>query len=395
MTVKLAVNRRIAGIAAVSALAVTLAACGGGRGGEETTAPAGTGGAGTTAAPETTDGADETDAREAGSDLSGNLAGAGASSMEKAQNAWMAEFMGINPDVIVSYDPGGSGAGRTQFVEGTVQYAGSDSAMSAEEIEAGMARCGGSEVIELPLYLSPIAVGFNLSGIDSVNLSPDTLAGIFTGEITNWNDPAIAADNEDLELPDLQIIPVNRSDKSGTTDNFTDYLEKAAPSVWTYEASDVWPLEGTQAGAQTSGVKQILSSTEGAIGYLDASQADGLGTVAVGVGDEFVAYSPEAAARVLEVSELTEDSTDFRLTYSLARDTTESGTYPIVLVAYTIACEQYENAEDAELVKSYLTYVASEEGQAVAARPDVAGIAPLSDSVRELVMNAVDQISAG
>lgn len=390
---KLAVNRRIAGIAAVSALAVTLAACGDGRGGDQTTSPAETGGADTAPTSEI-EAPEDTDA-PAASDLSGNLAGAGASSMERAQNAWMAEFMGINPDVTVSYDPGGSGAGRTQFIGGTVQYAGSDSAMSPEELEDGMNRCGGSEVIELPLYLSPIAIGFNLPGLDSVNLTPDTLAGIFAGEITQWNDPAIVADNGDADLPEIAIIPVNRSDESGTTDNFTDYLSKAAPGVWTHEPSGTWPIEGTQAGAQTAGVKQILSSTEGAIGYLDASQADGLGTVAVGVGEEFVPYSPEAAARVLEVSELTEDATDFRLTYSLARDTTESGTYPIVLVAYTIACEQYDNENDAELVKSYLTYVASEEGQAIAAQPDVAGIAPLSDAVRDLVMNAVDQISAG
>lgn len=371
---KLAVNRRFAGVAAISVFALTLAACG-------------NGGTAETSAAET---AAET---SAAATLSGSIAGAGASSMEKAQNAWMAEFSAINPDVTISYDPVGSGGGREQFIAGTTLFAGTDSAFNEEEITAAQERCFGGDIVEVPLYVSPIAVVFNLEGIDSVNMSAATIAGVFAGEITNWNDAAIAADNEGVELPDLAIIPVNRSDYSGTTKNFTDYLAKAAPEVWTYEADGIWPIEGTQSGAQTSGLIEVVTSTQGAIGYADASRAGDLGTVAVGVGDEFVSYSPEAAAKVLEVSPLTDDATDLRVTYKLARDTTESGTYPIVLVSYTAACSTYDNEADAANVKAYLTYIASAEGQAVAAQADVAGTAPLSDSVRELVMAAIDTIT--
>lgn len=397
MTVKLSVNRRIAGVAAISALAVTLAACGGNAETEQTSDS----GNDTTSEDA---GSEDTASEDTGSEdtgngddpyagLSGSIAGAGASSMEKAQNAWMAEFNAVS-GVNVSYDAVGSGGGREQFIAGTTLFAGSDSAMDADEVAAATDRCFGAAPIELPLYVSPIAVIFNLEGIESLNMSADTIAGIFAGEITNWNDPAIAEANPDVELPDLEIVPVNRADKSGTTDNFTDYLSKAAPDVWTYEADDIWPIEGTQSGDQTSGLISVVEGAQGTIGYADASRAGDLGTVAVGVGDEFVPYSPEAAARILEVSEPAEGATDTLLAYDLARDTTEAGTYPIVLVAYTIACSQYDNEEDANNVAAYLTYVASPEGQEVASRPDVAGSAPISDALREQVMTIVDGISA-
>jgi len=365
----------------MSALALTLAACGNGE-----TEDDATNGTGTTA-----------DSGDSGStDLSGELPGSGASSQEAAMQGWIAGIMEQNPDLNVTYDPTGSGTGREQFLNGTVLFAGSDSIMSEEELEAGVDRCFGGEVIELPLYISPIAVGYNLPGVDAenINMDPATIAGIFMGEITSWNDPAIADANPDVELPDLDIIPVNRSDDSGTTENFTEYLSEAAGDVWTHEPSDTWPISGTQSGAQTSGVVDVITGAEGAIGYLDASRVEeGMGTVAVGVGDEYVPFSPEAAAAVVDASPDTEDATDLRLTVDLARDTTESGTYPIVLISYSIACSQYDNEQDAANVKALFEYIASPEGQDRASQPDVAGSAPISDDLRSRVQNALDQIS--
>jgi len=373
--VKLAVNRKMAGIAAISALALTLSACG-----QDAVQTEETSGASTDTAT---------------SELAGSIAGAGASSQEKGQNAWVAEFMTKNPGLTVSYDPTGSGAGREQFINGTVQFAGSDAAFKADEVTAATDRCFGSEPLELPLWVSPIAVVFNLPGIETLNMSADTIAKIFAGQITSWDDPAIAEANPGVELPAAAVVPVNRSDDSGTTDNFTEYLAAAAPEVWTFEPDGVWPIEGTQSGAQTSGVLEVVNGAEGTIAYVDASRVGELGSVAVGVGDEFVPYSAEAAAKVLEVSEPTEDASDLRLTYELARDTTESGVYPIVLVSYMLACSQYDNEADATNVAAYLSYIASEEGQSLAAQADVAGIAPISDSLREQVMAAIGQISAG
>ncbi|SED50787.1 phosphate ABC transporter substrate-binding protein, PhoT family [Ruania alba] len=376
-TVKLALGRRMAGISAIGALALTLAACGDSASGD---------GDGTT---------DSTDSSE-GSELSGTIAGSGASSQENAVQGWLAGFMEANPGANVTYDPTGSGTGREQFINGTVQFAGSDAALDGEELTAAQERCGG-DVIELPLYISPIAVVYNIPDLNdtNINLGPDTIAGIFNGDITNWNDPAIVEANPDIELPDLEIVPVNRSDDSGTTENFTEYLAAAAPEVWTHEPSGLWPVEGTQSGAQTSGVLGVVEGAEGTIGYVDASRVGELGSVAVGVGDEFVPFSPEAAANVVDVSPAAEDATDTILTIDLARDTQESGAYPIVLVSYSLACGTYDSEEHASLVQGYLTYVASEEGQNRAAQPDVAGSAPISEGMRERVTAALDTISAG
>ncbi|MDN5557924.1 MAG: phosphate ABC transporter substrate-binding protein PstS [Ruaniaceae bacterium] len=376
-------KRSIAGIAAVAALALTLTACGNDAVPSDPT----TGGGST----ETTgEGADTPDAPE----LSGTIAGAGASSQEKGQNAWAAEF-GIATGVDVSYDPSGSGNGRTAFIDGSVVFAGSDSAMKPEEIEAATARCYGAEPIEVPLWISPIAVVYNIPALNDshVNMTAETIAQVFRGEITNWNDPAIAASNPDVELPDLQIVPVNRSDKSGTTKNFQEYLIAAAGDAWPFESDEVWPIEGTQSGAQTSGMLEVVSGAEGTIGYVDASRVGELGSVAVGVGSEFVPFSSEAAAKIVDISSPTDDATELRQTISLARDTEESGVYPVVLVSYLIACSAYENEQDAANVQAYLNFIASEEGQNLAAQPEVGGIAPISSALRERVVAALDQIA--
>lgn len=310
---------------------------------------------------------------------------------------WIAGFQDQHPDTTVAYDPVGSGAGREAFLNSAVLFAGSDAYMDPEEIEAASERCYGGEVLELPVYISPIAVAYNLPSVEAenINMTPEVIAGVFNGDVTSWDDPAIAEINPDIELPSTEIIPVNRSDDSGTTENFTEYLAEAAGDAWPHEASETWPISGTQSGSQTAGVVSTIESAEGTIGYIDASQVtDPMGTVAVGVGEEFVPFSPEAAAAVVDASPKTEDATDLRLTYDLARDTTESGVYPIVLISYDIACSTYDNEQDAANVAAFLTYVASEEGQQRAAQPDVAGSAPISDEMRQNIMNAIDQISA-
>ena len=137
-----------------------------------------------------------------------------------------------------------------------------------------------------------------------------TVAGIFAGTITNWNDPAIAALNADATLPDLAITPVHRADDSGTTENFTDYLAQAAPEVWTYEADGEWPLQSGEAAQGTSGVVAAVEGGQGTIGYADASRAEGFGTVAVQVGEEFVTFSPEAAAAIVDASPREEGRTE-------------------------------------------------------------------------------------
>lgn len=327
------------------------------------------------------------------SGLSGEIAGAGASSQAAAMQAWVAGFNTANPDAVVTYDPVGSGGGREQFTAGGTAFGGTDAYLDEEELPLAVERCGGN-VLEIPAYISPIAVAFNIEGISELNMSPAVMAGIFAKKITNWNDPAIAADNPGVALPDLRITTVHRSDESGTTENFVDYLSVAAPDIWTYEVSGDWPAEAQgEAAPQNAGVVQAIGAGNGTIGYADASQIGDLGTVSVGVGGEFVPYSPEAAAAIVENSPQVEGRPEGSFALDLQRDTAESGNYPIVLVSYELACGTYPDQATADLVKGFFSYVISEEGQQAAA--DNAGSAPISDAQREQFQAAIDSITAG
>ncbi len=341
---------------------------------------------------------DDTGTTAAGADaaqssLSGSIAGAGASSQAAAKEAWIAGFQTANPDVTVSYDPVGSGGGREQFIAGGTAFGGTDSAFSGDELKKAQERCGAPDnLIQLPIYISPIAIVYNVEGVENLQLSPETLAKVLKQDIKNWNDPAIAADNPDAELPDTAITVVNRSDESGTTENLQEYLSAVAGDTWDFEVSGDWPVKGGEAAQGTSGVVEAVGAGNGTIGYADASQAGDLGVATVKVGDEFVGPTPEAAAAVVEASEQNEDGGKFGFTYELARDTEASGAYPIVLVSYEMACTQYDSAAEAELVKGFLGYQISEEGQQAGA--SAAGSAPLSDALRQQFQPAIDAIGA-
>jgi len=340
---------------------------------------------------------DETGGSSGSGDLSGEVAGAGATSQEAAQEAWTANFENENAGATISYDPVGSGGGREQFIAGGVGFAGSDAAISEEEGEAKAAikRCGPGELIEVPAYVSPIAIIYNLPEVESLQLSPETLAKIFNQEISTWNDKAIAADNPGVDLPDTRIVPVNRSDESGTTENFTEYMSEVVPSVWTHEVSGDWPVKGGEAASGTSGVVEAVGAGEGAIGYADASQAGELGIAKIEVGKAFVEPTPEAAAAILEESPEDKELNAGKYTFPFALDrkTEAEGTYPIVLVSYLLACTEYSSADEAAVVKGYLEYAISPEGQEAAA--ENAGSAPLSAALTTKITPAVEAIKAG
>jgi phosphate transport system substrate-binding protein len=330
-------------------------------------------------------------------ELSGQVAGAGSSAQQAAQEAWIANFENENSGVTISYDPVGSGGGREQFIAGGTAYGGSDTPLSEDEgeLKGAIERCKPGELIEIPGYISPIAIVYNLPAVESLQLSPDTLAKIFNQEIASWDDQAIAADNPGVELPATRITPVNRSDESGTTENFTDYLSQVAPEVWTHEVSGDWPVNGGEAAQGTSGVVEAVNAGEGAIGYADASQAGELGIAKIKVGKEYVGPTAEAAAKILEESpadrELSKGEDVFA--FELDRKTESQGTYPIVLVSSLMACTKYGSAGEAEIVKAYLEYAIGPKGQQAAA--ENAGSAPLSDSLREQIMPAVEAIETG
>lgn len=361
---------RIAALVAASALVLT--ACGNDPGG-----PSGNGG---------DTGSDQP------SNLSGKLAGAGSSAQEAAMQAWNAGFSSSNPDVTISYDPAGSGAGRTQFGTGAIDWAGSDAEMKPDERTKADQRCG-NEAIHLPVYISPIAVIYHVNGVKDLQLSPATVAAIFNRKITTWDDPKIKADNPGASLPSTRITPVNRSDNSGTTQNFTDYLAAAAPQDWPHDPSGDWPLSGGQSAQGTSGVVQTVQGGDGTIGYADHSQAGQLGEAKIKVGDEYVKPSADAAAKVVGESPKSPTAKgDHDLALKIKRTDTGAGTYPVVLVSYVIICQKYSDAAKNKLVNAFVSYIASEQGQKAAA--DAAGSAPITDKMRTDINGALDAMGA-
>ncbi|MFC0358989.1 phosphate ABC transporter substrate-binding protein PstS [Kytococcus schroeteri] len=319
----------------------------------------------------------------------GDLKGVGSSAQESAVKAWIAGYQGKNGDVTVNYSPDGSGAGVEQFLGGATPWAGSDVALDDEEMQKAKEQCGDAGAINLPAYISPVAIAFNIEGVDSLNLSPETMAKIFNGEIETWNDDAIKADNPDVELPETEITVVARSDESGTTANFQEYLKEAAGDAWPHEPGKEWPADGEKAKG-TSGVVSTIQGTDGAIGYADASQVGELKSAKVKVGEEFVEYSPEAAAKVVEGSKPVEGREKGDLALKLDREV--EGGYPIVLVTYEIACKEYKNAEDAAKVKDFLSYVITEEAQQKS--HDEAGSAPISAKTAAQIAESVKGIKA-
>lgn len=295
-------------------------------------------------------------------------------------NTWIAGYQSACEDATIYYDSIGSGGGRSQFIDAAVAFAGTDAPLSDAEHSEARERCGGSEPIHLPAYTVPIAVVFNLDGVEELNLSPETIAGIFNQDITDWSDPAIAADNPGADLPGLPIQPVNRSDESGTTENFTAYLEAAAPEAWPYEHGGQWPIEPVEAGQGNSGVAAAVEAGNGTVGYVEASHTHGMPAASVGVGEEFVAMDPQAAAAMLENSTPREDTHEYDYALELDYGTTEEDVYPIVLVAYEVLCLEYEDARETALLTAFLEYVISDVGQQAVS--EEVGSAPLSEDFR-------------
>lgn len=343
----------------------------------------------------TTDNSSSSDSTSKSTPISGNFSGAGASSQQAAVEAWIAGFQGTNPETKIAYNPSGSGAGVQTFLTGATAWAGSDKALADDEVEQSKSVCTEGTAFDVPVYISPIAVVFNLKGVSDagkhINMDAATIAKIFDGKITKWNDPAIADQNKDLKLPDTAITVVHRSDKSGTTQNFVSYFKDVTPDNWTYDLSENWPNEVGQGAKGTSGVISTVKQADGTIGYADFSQVGDLGTVAVKVGDKYNEISAEAGSKVIGDSK--QDDTvkgDNRIVIKINHATEAEGAYPIVLVSYDIVCPAYKDTKQAEFAKAWLTYVTSDEGQKAA--QDAAGTAPLPSSLKSEITKSIEAI---
>jgi phosphate transport system substrate-binding protein len=315
---------------------------------------------------------------------SGSIAGQGSSAQATAVTTWIKNYQVACSGAAVSYGAVGSGAGVTAFVGGQGDFAGSDSALSAAVRPQARSHCGGT-VLHLPMVVGPIALAYNVAGVDDLRLKSATIAGIFDGTITTWNAPAIAADNPGAVLPATPIRTVHRSDSSGTTDNFTKYL--AGTSSWPAGGGSTWKAPGGTAAKGSNGVVAAIERTEGAIGYVEASYArfHELPTALVGnAAGEFVALTDSAAGAQVAGARIVGTGSDLEL--ALDYKTARAGAYPIVLVTYEIVCAKGAGP----LVKSFFSYAVSPAGQAAATR---LGYAPLPDTLRAKVATAVSGLS--
>jgi len=355
-----------AGAATTAAAATTTA------GGAATTA-----GSASTAAPTTKGGS----ASSTPEKVKGTLQGSGSTFQLAYQQEAIDAFQKANSGTTITYGGGGSGKGRTDLASKTVDFAGSDAAYADADKPA-------DPILYFPILMGPITVPYNLDGVDDLQLSADTIAKIFQRQITKWDDPAIVADNPDAKLPSTDIVVAHRSDGSGTTQNFTTWLSKAAPSTWTLAPGSTveWPAD-TQAGNGNAGVAQIVKDTKGAIGYVDLSDAKASGLKYANVKNQAGKYieptaeSASAAGDGIEVPD--------NLVFS-ALNSSAPEAYPITYQSWVIVYEKQPDAAKAALVKAYLSYLL-QDGQDMLGDLDYA---PLPDSIQQKAVAQLDKITS-
>ncbi len=324
----------------------------------------------------------------------GTLNAEGSSAQKNAIEEAISGFQEVCADATVNYNPTGSGAGIKQFLAGQVDFAGSDSALKTVEkdgkVEADEAeKFCGSPAWNLPMVTGPIAVAYNLKGVDELVLTPEVIADIFNGKVTTWDDASIAKINPGVALPSEPIKVFFRSDESGTTENFTKYLSAAAPSAWTAEPGKSWTGKG-EGKEKSAGVAGAVQSIAGGITYAEWSYAkdNELGIAQIDNGAGPVELTGQTVGKAIATAEADGKGNDLRLKLDYA--TKEPGAYPINLVTYEIVCSKSKDATTAALTKAFLKHFASEETQASL---EEIGYAPLPDEVRTKVDAAIDALS--
>ncbi|MBV9026805.1 MAG: phosphate ABC transporter substrate-binding protein PstS [Streptomycetaceae bacterium] len=321
-----------------------------------------------------------------------NLLASGSTAQANAMQVWVKNYMQACPNTQINYKPTGSGAGQTEFLQGSTAFAGSDSALKPDQIAQSKQVCpGGGQAIDLPMVGGAIAVGYNLPGVSNLVLDAPTLAKIFNAQITTWNDPAIKKLNPGVTLPSTSIQAFHRSDSSGTTDNFTAYLGGAAPSAWSYPHDKAFKGKGGQSAAGSSGVAAQVKQTPGAIGYFELSYAtaDNLPTVKINTGaSQAVEASSATASKAIATAKRVGTGNDLALKFDYA--TNVEGAYPITLVTYEIVCDKGNKPATLGATKSFLTYIASDAGQQ---NLSSMGYAPLPAEIATEVRQQINSLS--
>ena len=363
----------VAGGAVMAALA--LAACSSSSSSSTSTAPASS----AASSPAAGGGASSSAAA-----VSGTINASGSTFQTNFQQAAISGFKTVQPGVTVNYGGGGSGAGRTALYANTVQFAGSDSPIPAADKSKVPA---GKTVLYFPVQIGPIAIAYNLSGVTGLKLDAPTLAKIFSGKITTWNDPAIKALNSGLNLPSTPITLAVRSDSSGTTQNFSLYLQKAAGSAWTLGSASTitWPKTAHAANGG-SGLAQAVKSTPGAIGYVDFSTATASGLSSATIKNADGSYVAPSTAGATAAANHVTPAAD--LTFTTV-DEPGADSYPITYQSWDLVYAQQPNANDAALLKAYIGYLLGPGQQLL----DPLNLAQLPSAIDSAAVKQLDKIT--
>jgi phosphate transport system substrate-binding protein len=303
------------------------------------------------------------------SGLSGTLNGSGSTFQLTFQQTAIQSFKSVQPSMTVNYGGGGSGKGRTDLASNVVQYAGSDTApIPSDEV----ANFKGKTVLYFPVLIGPITVSYNVPGIKSgLKLDGPTLADIFQAKITKWNDPEIASLNPGVKLPSTAITIARRSDSSGTTQNFSEFLVEGAPGVWKLGSDSTinWPAT-SRGGNGNGGVAQVIKTTPGAVGYVDYADAKASGLTWASVKNKdgnYVAPSTDSATEAANNVTMKPD-----LTFS-AIWASGANSYPITYQSWDLVYQKQSSSNTTKMLKAYIGYLLGDGQQLL---PEL-GYAPL------------------
>jgi len=286
-----------------------------------------------------------------------SLNASGSTFQKPYQEAAIEAFTKATKDVKINYGGGGSGKGRQDLADQVVDFAGADSPYK----DPDLAKNKGGDVLYFPVLLGAITLSYNVEGLDALQLSPTTIAKIFQRDIKKWNDKEIAADNPGAKLPDADIVVAHRSDGSGTTDNFTKYLDKTAKDVWKLKSGSTveWPAD-TQAGNGNPGVAQIVKGTKGSIGYVDLSDANASALKFAAIknqGGKYVVPSTESASAAGDGIEVKDN-----LLFSALDPKGDTG-YPITYQSWVIVYAKQTDHAKGTALKSYIKYLVTDGQQ--------------------------------
>jgi len=313
-----------------------------------------------------------------------NITAAGATFPYPIYNKWFTEYNQIHPNVKINYQSIGSGGGITQTSEGTVDFGASDMPVTDDKIAAAKVK-----FMHIPTVLGAVVPIYNIPGVSKVlNFSGDVIADIYLGKITKWNDPRLVKDNPGANLPDTAILPVYRSESSGTTFIFTDYLSKVSPAWKTGVGNNSavkWPAGIGAKGNE--GVAGMVRQTPGSLGYVELiyalSNNMSYGAVKNAAG-KFLQGSPEGVTAAAAAAAKTMPA-DYRVSITNAPG---AASYPISSFTYLLIPLKFADPAKGVAVKEFLSWML-EHGESEAAGMHYA---PLPAQVQVMVKHTITTI---